>query len=99
MAALKLGCIQMEALDGLCAFVVVPGIGEQNSADVPKDSANSRQEILRRELMKECKAIQQLGNSSSFISGITRVVKATPPPAWSIGMFELEEIRLFDLCL
>ncbi len=49
--------------------------------------------------MKECKAIQQLGNSSSFISGITRVVKATPPPAWSIGMFELEEIRLVDLCL
>ena len=49
--------------------------------------------------MKECKAIQQLGNSSSFISGITRAVKATPPPAWFIGMFELEESRLFDLCL
>jgi hypothetical protein len=45
--------VEMKVGQSLGAFRVVPGIGEQHSADIPKEGANGRQEkFLRKKLVE-----------------------------------------------
>jgi hypothetical protein len=40
MTGFKLGLVELKFLDGEIAFIVVPGIGKQDAADIPKKCTN-----------------------------------------------------------
>jgi hypothetical protein len=41
---MKLFFVEVEVLERRGAFIVVPGVGEKNSSNIPKDGVNFRHE-------------------------------------------------------